>query len=70
MCRWNELQPEGQGLLADFDVYFKALSNANKEVCTLTLTATLHLISCYFAQPFKKEMCHSECIGVFSSYCS
>ncbi|KAF8263110.1 hypothetical protein EI94DRAFT_622617 [Lactarius quietus] len=31
MRRWNEQQPRGQGLATDFDVYFKALTEAEKE---------------------------------------
>ncbi|KAH9013990.1 hypothetical protein EDB84DRAFT_1530940, partial [Lactarius hengduanensis] len=30
--QWNERQPGGQGLTADFDAYFKGLSDADKEV--------------------------------------
>ncbi|KAF8266304.1 hypothetical protein EI94DRAFT_1701843 [Lactarius quietus] len=32
MQRWNELQPGGQGLADDFDLYFKMLTEANKEL--------------------------------------
>ncbi|KAI9465901.1 hypothetical protein BJY52DRAFT_1220611 [Lactarius psammicola] len=31
MRQWNEQQPGGQGLAANFDVYFKGLSDADKE---------------------------------------
>ncbi|KAI9440134.1 hypothetical protein H4582DRAFT_2056749 [Lactarius indigo] len=31
MCQWNERQPGSQGLAADFDAYFKGLSNVDKE---------------------------------------
>ncbi|KAH9061993.1 hypothetical protein EDB87DRAFT_1576079 [Lactarius vividus] len=31
MHQWNEQQPGGQGLAADFDTYFKRLSDADKE---------------------------------------
>ncbi|KAH9009740.1 hypothetical protein EDB84DRAFT_1446127 [Lactarius hengduanensis] len=31
MCHWNEEQPGGQGLLLEFDVYFKSLTDADKE---------------------------------------
>ncbi|KAF8256973.1 hypothetical protein EI94DRAFT_1819551 [Lactarius quietus] len=31
MRRWNEQQPGGQGLATDFDIYFKALTEAEKE---------------------------------------
>ncbi|KAI9431442.1 hypothetical protein BJY52DRAFT_1199679 [Lactarius psammicola] len=31
MCRWNKRQPGGQGLLSEFDIYFKSLTNAQKE---------------------------------------
>ncbi|KAH9160708.1 hypothetical protein EDB89DRAFT_2081473 [Lactarius sanguifluus] len=31
MYQWNEQQPGGQGLAADFDVYFKGLSDMDKE---------------------------------------
>ncbi|KAF8256431.1 hypothetical protein EI94DRAFT_1766954, partial [Lactarius quietus] len=31
MRRWNKQQPGGQGLATDFDVYFKALTEAEKE---------------------------------------
>ena len=33
MHRWNERQPGGQGLLTDFDAYFKTLLDTDKEVC-------------------------------------
>ena len=33
MRHWNEQQPGGQGLAADFETYFKNLSGADKEVC-------------------------------------
>ena len=33
MCQWNEQQPNRQGLVSEFDAYFKALTNADKEVC-------------------------------------
>ena len=33
MCQWNKQQPNGQGLVSEFDAYFKALTNADKEVC-------------------------------------
>ena len=57
MCRWNEDQPGGQGLLSDFEAYFMSLTEADKEVSlsfqddipTHTLTGTP-------SQPFKKEM--------------
>ncbi|KAH9010693.1 hypothetical protein EDB85DRAFT_2160916 [Lactarius pseudohatsudake] len=29
--QWNEWQPGGQGLAADFDAYFKGLSDTDKE---------------------------------------
>lgn len=32
MRQWNERQPGGQGLAADFENYFKSLSSADKEV--------------------------------------
>jgi hypothetical protein len=32
MWHWNELQPGGQGLAADFNLYFRSLNDANKEV--------------------------------------
>jgi hypothetical protein len=32
MRRWNEKQPGGQGLVSEFDVYFKNLSEADKNV--------------------------------------
>ncbi|KAH9042403.1 hypothetical protein EDB84DRAFT_1559376 [Lactarius hengduanensis] len=31
MCHWNEEQPRGHGPLLEFDVYFKSLSDADKE---------------------------------------
>ncbi|KAH9060262.1 hypothetical protein EDB87DRAFT_1616822, partial [Lactarius vividus] len=31
MRRWNELQPGGQGLASDFEEYFKALTDVDKE---------------------------------------
>ncbi|KAH9039920.1 hypothetical protein EDB84DRAFT_1020222 [Lactarius hengduanensis] len=31
MRHWNELQPGGQGLASEFDVYFKTLSDTDKE---------------------------------------
>jgi hypothetical protein len=33
MRHWIEKQPDGQGLAADFDEYFKRLSEHDKEVC-------------------------------------
>ena len=33
MRHWNDKQPGGQGLLSDFNAYFKALSDNDKEVC-------------------------------------
>ncbi len=36
MHRWNERQPGGQGLTAHFNVYFKGLSETDKEVCSFT----------------------------------
>jgi hypothetical protein len=30
---WYERQPGGQGLLADFEEYFKSLSDTDREVC-------------------------------------
>lgn len=35
MRHWTETQPEGQGLLNDFETYFKSLSDTDKEVCLL-----------------------------------
>ncbi len=35
MHRWNEQQPGGQGLASEFDAYFKSLTDAEKEVCSL-----------------------------------
>ncbi|KAH9162767.1 hypothetical protein EDB89DRAFT_2024193 [Lactarius sanguifluus] len=32
MRHWNKLQPGGQGLASEFDVYFKTLSDTDKEV--------------------------------------
>ena len=32
MRHWNELQPGGQGLASEFSVYFKTLSDSDKEV--------------------------------------
>jgi hypothetical protein len=37
MDQWNKQQPNGQGLVSDFDTYFKALTVAEKEVCHTTL---------------------------------
>ncbi|KAH9071370.1 hypothetical protein EDB83DRAFT_2313448, partial [Lactarius deliciosus] len=42
MRHWNEEQPGGQGPLSEFDVYFKSLTDADKE----------HLM---LLKPFKKE---------------
>jgi hypothetical protein len=33
MQRWNEKQPGGQGLTSEFDIYFKNLTEADKNVC-------------------------------------
>ena len=32
MRRWKETQPGGQGLLIDFESYYKSLSDTDKEV--------------------------------------
>lgn len=37
MREWNKRQPNGQGLLADFDAYYNALTDSEKEVCGTTL---------------------------------
>ena len=35
MRQWNKTQPGGKGLLSNFKSYFKSLSEADKEVCSL-----------------------------------
>ena len=70
MAHWNEDQPDGQGLLSDFEVYFLSLTEADKEVSqqmlhdapTQTLTSTP-------PQPFKKEMWDIQAAMVFSLLC-
>jgi hypothetical protein len=41
MRHWNETQPGGQGLLNDFENYFKALSDTDKEVLKVAQTAAV-----------------------------
>lgn len=43
MRHWNETQPGGQGLLNDFENYFKALSDTDKEVLKVAQTAARKL---------------------------
>ncbi|KAH9018074.1 hypothetical protein EDB85DRAFT_1897356 [Lactarius pseudohatsudake] len=50
MHQWNEQQPGGQGLTADFDVYFKGLSDMDKvqfkkEMHTGTTQGAMHLMT-------------------------
>ncbi|KAH9169046.1 hypothetical protein EDB89DRAFT_1908880 [Lactarius sanguifluus] len=53
MRHWNQLQPGGQGTAAHFDAYYKALSDAKKEVHDPFFNATPPLIH---AKPFRKQM--------------
>ncbi|KAH9033665.1 hypothetical protein EDB84DRAFT_1488305, partial [Lactarius hengduanensis] len=56
MHQWNEQQPGGQGLAADFDVYFKGLSDMDKVVSSFTHARVDADPSPHPTQRFKKEM--------------
>jgi hypothetical protein len=55
MRHWNQLQPGGQGTVAQFDAYYKTLSDIEKEVRSLLLQ-TIPARPLTHAKPFKKEM--------------
>jgi len=56
MRHWNQLQPGGQGLTADFNAYYKALSDAEKEVCEPRFETIPSDVSSTRTKPFKQEM--------------
>ncbi|KAH8992894.1 hypothetical protein EDB83DRAFT_2325246 [Lactarius deliciosus] len=53
MWHWNQLQPGGQGTATHFNAYYKALSDAEKEVHEPFFNTTPPLIH---TKPFKKQM--------------
>ena len=68
MRHWTEHQTRGQGLLSDFDNYFKSLNDAAKEVplfSYIPVPQGNYLTSC--PKPFKKEM-RSVQAATVSSY--
>lgn len=56
MRDWNEKQPGGQGLTADFNLYFKHLTDAQKEVRFHSKYIT-HLTCCPVALPKGNVRC-------------
>lgn len=59
MRNWNEHQPGGQGLAADFEVYYKNLSEAERQVHFHTYNS-IHLTLRSIALQ-KGNVCHTGC---------
>ena len=61
---WNEAQPGGQGLLIEFELYFKLLSTAETEVCPSSKIFHPFKVIC----PFKKEIQGAQTAAVSTYY--
>ena len=64
MRRWNKAQPGGQGLLTDFEQYFKSLSMAATEVRPSSNVFHPFKIIC----PFKQELQGAQTAAVSTYY--
>ena len=58
------MQPEGQGLLSDFEIYFKSLSETDKEVRLSCQDLACNPFISKFTQPFKKELRAAQAAAV------
>lgn len=58
MRHWIETQPDGQGLLSDFELHFKSLSDADKEVRLTTKCRRIPLTTPHSLSP-SREKCDS-----------
>jgi hypothetical protein len=65
MRRWNEEQHNGQGLAAEFEAYYKKLTEADKEVRSHTTIPVVHL-TCRSVALQKGDVCRTggkgECL--------